>query len=407
MASHSAQGPHLGIPQMIQSRAQFGYYGAVIPLLMVVAMYLGFYAAGAVIGAEALSLLFHIPIYMGILISSVADLLLVIGGYRFIHRFNHIMAYFFSVVFLVITILLIRGPGLGKGLTHATFYGHFMIGPFLLSISLAVINTLGYAPYVADYSRYLPAKTTIQSTFWYSYIGVSLSNIWMMILGAAVQAQSPHSDPMVGFFHLGSTLFPVFGVFVLLSGWLGVVSINALNVYGAFMSTLTITTTFYRRWKPTLQLRLWFIIPIGILATYLSFFDKSHLLMSFETFLTFLIDFLVPWTAINLMDFYVVRHGHYDIPAIFDPNGPYGRINVRALVCYFGGFLAELPFMNNAIYEGPIAKLLDNGDTSWIVGLIVAGALYWIGAKRSPEKLSQTDQNTDYDMASGNDSAID
>ena len=244
MASHSAQGPHLGIPQMIQSRAQFGYYGAVIPLLMVVAMYLGFYAAGAVIGAEALSLLFHIPIYMGILISSVADLLLVIGGYRFIHRFNHIMAYFFSVVFLVITILLIRGPGLGKGLTHATFYGHFMIGPFLLSISLAVINTLGYAPYVADYSRYLPAKTTIQSTFWYSYIGVSLSNIWMMILGAAVQAQSPHSDPMVGFFHLGSTLFPVFGVFVLLSGWLGVVSINALNVYGAFMSTLTITTTF-------------------------------------------------------------------------------------------------------------------------------------------------------------------
>lgn len=57
MASHSAQGPHLGIPQMIQSRAQFGYYGAVIPLFMVVAMYLGFYAAGAVIGAEALALL--------------------------------------------------------------------------------------------------------------------------------------------------------------------------------------------------------------------------------------------------------------------------------------------------------------------------------------------------------------
>jgi len=31
MACHSAQGPRLGLPQMIQSRAQFGFYGANIP----------------------------------------------------------------------------------------------------------------------------------------------------------------------------------------------------------------------------------------------------------------------------------------------------------------------------------------------------------------------------------------
>ena len=29
MAYHSAQGPKLGIPQMLQSRAQFGFYGAI------------------------------------------------------------------------------------------------------------------------------------------------------------------------------------------------------------------------------------------------------------------------------------------------------------------------------------------------------------------------------------------
>lgn len=31
MALHSAQGPKLGLPQMIQSRAQFGVRGAVVP----------------------------------------------------------------------------------------------------------------------------------------------------------------------------------------------------------------------------------------------------------------------------------------------------------------------------------------------------------------------------------------
>src|SRR6476469_10358286 len=30
MALHSAQGPRMGIPQMISSRAQFGVYGAVV-----------------------------------------------------------------------------------------------------------------------------------------------------------------------------------------------------------------------------------------------------------------------------------------------------------------------------------------------------------------------------------------
>lgn len=34
MALHSVQGPRLGIEQMIQSRAQFGYYGATIALLL-------------------------------------------------------------------------------------------------------------------------------------------------------------------------------------------------------------------------------------------------------------------------------------------------------------------------------------------------------------------------------------
>jgi NCS1 family nucleobase:cation symporter-1 len=31
MAAHSAQGPKLGVPQLIQSRAQFGFYGALLP----------------------------------------------------------------------------------------------------------------------------------------------------------------------------------------------------------------------------------------------------------------------------------------------------------------------------------------------------------------------------------------
>jgi NCS1 family nucleobase:cation symporter-1 len=49
-ALHSAQGPKLGVPQMIQSRAQFGYYGAILPLVLSLIIYLGFYATELVPG---------------------------------------------------------------------------------------------------------------------------------------------------------------------------------------------------------------------------------------------------------------------------------------------------------------------------------------------------------------------
>ncbi len=53
MALHSAQGPRMGLPQMISSRAQFGVKGAVIPLVLVILMYLGFAATGTVLAGQA------------------------------------------------------------------------------------------------------------------------------------------------------------------------------------------------------------------------------------------------------------------------------------------------------------------------------------------------------------------
>src|SRR5690348_14615750 len=49
---HSAQGPRLGVPQMIQSRAQFGYLGAILPLILALMIFLGFYATGLVLGGQ-------------------------------------------------------------------------------------------------------------------------------------------------------------------------------------------------------------------------------------------------------------------------------------------------------------------------------------------------------------------
>lgn len=74
MALHAAQGPQLGIPQMISSRVQFGVYGACLPILLVCLMYLGFIATGAVLSGQAISAVFHTTETSGILLFAAATL---------------------------------------------------------------------------------------------------------------------------------------------------------------------------------------------------------------------------------------------------------------------------------------------------------------------------------------------
>src|ERR1700678_2693521 len=54
MALHSAQGPRLGVPQMVQTRGQFGSYGSLLVILIVVIMYLGYSATALVTGGQSL-----------------------------------------------------------------------------------------------------------------------------------------------------------------------------------------------------------------------------------------------------------------------------------------------------------------------------------------------------------------
>ncbi|MDX3524294.1 cytosine permease [Streptomyces scabiei] len=54
MALHSIQGARLGIPQLIQSRGQFGYLGALVPVVVGSVMYVGFTVSVSLAGGIAL-----------------------------------------------------------------------------------------------------------------------------------------------------------------------------------------------------------------------------------------------------------------------------------------------------------------------------------------------------------------
>ncbi len=154
MALHSAQGPRLGLPQMISSRAQFGVYGAIVPLVLVIVMYLGFTATGTVLAGQAINELLHVDnATVGIVLFVAIVAVIAIVGYRWIHAVGRIASVLGVLGLAYLAVQLVRQHDVG-----AAFAGNqFDIVSFLLAVSLAAGWQLTYGPYVADYSRYLPA----------------------------------------------------------------------------------------------------------------------------------------------------------------------------------------------------------------------------------------------------------
>src|SRR5471032_794885 len=59
MAFHSTQGPQLGLPQMIQSRPQFGYVGALLVWLFAYIQYFGFNIFNTILAGDAMNTTAH------------------------------------------------------------------------------------------------------------------------------------------------------------------------------------------------------------------------------------------------------------------------------------------------------------------------------------------------------------
>jgi purine-cytosine permease-like protein len=98
----------------------------------------------------------------------------------------------------------------------------------------------------------------------------------------------------------------------------------------------------------------------------------------FNDLLTVLPYLFTPWTAINLVDFYWVRKGHYSIREIFNPRGIYGRWNFRGLIAYGVGFIVMIPFFSSGLYMGPVARALGGADIAMVIGLPVAAVVYML-----------------------------
>jgi nucleobase:cation symporter-1, NCS1 family len=380
MAFHSTQGPQLGLPQMIQSRPQFGYAGALLVWGVALVAYIGYNAFNQVLAAQAIhQVVPAIPATSATsqVVFAMVALALAVVGYDKIHLAQRGFAYLMIVMLTVFSIgalFLLRVPA-------AQWQpAGFRAVPFLAQLFAAAAYQLSWSIYVSDYSRYLPRDVGVWESFWWTYLGAFVGGAWMMLVGTVAAAAAPQLDVAAAMEHAADVVMPGLGKVLLLAALLGLITISSLNFYGASLTLLSVADTI-RPLKCTVGKRLTSLLVAYAASCVIAVSSSGDFVNRFEDLLAVLLYLFTPWTAINLVDFYVVRRGHYSIREIFNPLGMYGRWNWRGLTAYAVGFIVMIPFFSTTLYTGPVARGLGGADIAMLVGLPVSAGIYLLSCR--------------------------
>ncbi|QOY71198.1 cytosine permease [Pseudomonas sp. OST1909] len=382
MAFHANQGPRMGLPQMVQSRAQFGLRGAIVPFIAVVFVYIGFNVFNVILATDAINTVLpgeRAPWYALMIILAV---IIAVVGHDLLHTIQRWLTYVMISVFAVLTVAALMSLQADSAVVDA----HFSWSAFLIQLSAAAGYQISYSVYVSDYSRYLPHTTPTRSVVTWTYLGAAGSALWLMSLGAFLASALPSPDAIASVQAVGNQVIPGFGTFTVLIAVPALVGIMAVNCYGAMLTGISAIDGFISI-KPRLKSRIIGISLVAAVIFVIALSIPESYLHSFNNFVLLMLYFLVPWTAVNLADFYAVRKGRYAISDLFNPAGIYGRWSSAGLTAYFLGIAAMVPFMSLGFYQGPVALWLGGADIAFVVGLTVSAATYCIMARHRDHAL--------------------
>ena len=359
VATMSTWGPVTGVGQIPLARLTFGKT-IVVPGVLQWMSTIAWDAINAIFGAQAIHILIHVPFWLGLLIVLAMQGVLGLFGYEMMHLFQKWMSLVLGAMFIAITVKL---ASIGNWHAPATAHGANLVGGFILMTTISASFVISWGAYASDYSRYMKPDASRQKIFWLSLAGVSLSSIWIEILGLAAAALAINATSG-GIQHLlgGGVL----GGLALVAIWIGTVSVNAMNDYSG---SLALQAAGARIKRPY----------IAVIVTAAAFFltlwlNTGTLATKFQNVLLFATYWVTPFAAIQIVDWW--RHrALMDVTDIVEFNSLHTRWD--ALVALIIGFLAAIPFMNTSLLVGFVtSRWLHGGDLAFPVGFVVGGAVY-------------------------------
>ena len=355
----SARGPRYGVPQMVQSRVPFGFWGNILPAgLQSVTAGIGWFAVNSVSGALALNTLTHMPKALCLLIIAAAQITIALFGHNLIHVFEKVAFPLLFVAFGLAAAWTFSKADYGVG-------SHEIPGAFLISFAAMFGYVAGWNPYASDYTRYLPADTDSRAAGLWAALGLGVSCIALSTLGAA----SATIVTKEGLSPTGAFTAPyptAVRDLVLLAIALGAVAANVINIYSGSMSFLTVGIRLHATLRRALAAAVFGVL--GFLVAWSSLNDPTR----YENFLLIIAYWLGPWLGVVLVDQYLRRS---DVTRLLYDHK---HTNWAGPVAMVVGMAVSIPLFSNQVkYTGALVKDHPGlGDITFEVGFVLAAAVY-------------------------------
>lgn len=350
-------GPATGYPQIAQSRSVFGRRGAYVPAALNWFSTTGWSAVTFILGGLALSLFLPFPFVVGVAIFAAIQIAVAFFGHNFLHRFEQAMSLFLVGVFAAMSVVAVQGA---TAATYTPSSGGIVGFSFMTILSASI--PLSWAPYAADFSRYLAQQTARRSIFLPAFLGMAVACIWVEAIGVLLTTSlGSLGDPVVVFAHaLGDgAVVPLLLLLVV-----NLLAANAPNLYSSGLSLLALDVPV-KRWSS--------VLVSGAIAIALAVWGGTDRISFYESWLFFVEYWIAPWAAIVLVSFFVFRRrGEEPSP---DAARPW---RISALAAYAAAVLVAIPFMDRAPrFVGPISSALGGLDLSNLLSFLSAGALFY------------------------------
>lgn len=375
----SIPGARAGTATLVVSRSAFGILGNLPGAFLSWLTAIGWEAVNIVIGSLALYEIFQeMGAGAGVRWKVLALIVIValtfsvaVLGHATITLLNKIFSYLLGIGTVVLGIFVLPKANLN---VHPALTAPTQVGAWLLALVVMAAAPLSWVNTGADYSRYLPRRTSgIRITLW-TALGGAIPGVVIAVFGVAAATATDMSDPVAG---LKAILPPWF--FVVYLGVIvgGTITNNFLNTYSSGMSLLALGLKV-KRWQAVLVDAS---IGTALSAYALFVFNFTD---SFISFLSLMVLWIAPWCGIYLADM-ALRRGNYDVRALHQHGGRYWYrrgFNPVALVWFAAGIALAALFANSALYTGPLTSLVGGGDISIFVGLVVSLIGYYLTMRR-------------------------
>jgi len=391
----SSMGPRFGVPQMVEGRAAFGFFGNFLPAgLSWLTASFGWFIVNSVSGTFALVTLTSVlsnhnavlDFRVAFVIVVVAQVIVAFIGHNMIHSFERIIFPYLTIVFGLATVIILAQshPGVGFNASAPVPFGG-PSGAFILAVFISFGYAIGWNPFASDYSRYLPRNSSPLRVGLAAGLGVFVSCAVLEVAGAAAATISKlGANPTEQFTNPLPTWLQIL---VLLGITIGAVAANVLNIYSGSMAFLTLGIKL-----PLEKRRAISALVFGAIGLVIGLALQANVGpgTKYENFLLLITYWITPWLAVIITDFFLHR-GQYPEPRFYAPDWA----NWKGFVAMLAGILATIPFWDQGdpIPLGWVPKNYPQlGDLSFFAGAIVATVvylvLYQIGRQPSTERAA-------------------